>query len=179
MTIAKGATVSAPRRMASALATRWRLVAVPSLLITACAMLATLYVTQYRVDSQTDSAAEQAAVAAASSATAALLSYTPETIDTDLATARSLMTGEFATYYGGFTAEVVAPAARDRGVKAQAHVIDSALMELRPDQAKVLVFLKQQTASRERPEATVTASSVAVTVTRVDGEWLASAFDPV
>lgn len=163
-------------RIGGAVASRWRIVAVSLLLIASGALLATLYVTQYRIDSQTDGAA---AVEAASSATATLLSYTPETIDADLAAARSVMTGEFATYYGGFTSEVVAPAARDRGVKAQAHVIDSALMDIQPDQAKVLVFLKQETASRERPEAAVTASSVAVTVTKVDGTWLVSAFDPV
>ncbi len=162
-----------------AVVSRWRIVAVALLVIASGAMLATLYVSQYRVDSQTDAAAEKAAVDAASTATATLLSYTPETIDADLAAARSVMTGEFATYYGGFTSEVVAPAARDRGVKAQAHVIDSALMDIQPDQAKVLVFLKQETASRERPEAAVTASSVAVTVTKVDGTWLVSAFDPV
>lgn len=162
-----------------AVVNRWRVVAVSLLLIVSGAMLATLYVTQYRVDSQTDAAAATAAVESASSATATLLSYAPETIDADLAAARSVMTGEFATYYGGFTSQVVAPAARERGVKAQAHVIDSALMELRPDHAKVLVFLKQETASRERPEAAVTASSVAVTVTKVGGTWLISAFDPV
>lgn len=158
---------------------RWRALIVTVLVIVSGAILATLYVTQYRVDSQTDGAAGEAAVAAASSATATLLTYAPETIDADLASARELMTGEFATYYGGFTAEVVAPAAREKGVKAEAAVIDSALMELHPDRAKVLVFLKQQTASRERPEAAVTASSVAVTVTKVDGKWLVSAFDPV
>lgn len=162
-----------------AVVSRWRIIAVALLVIASGAMLATLYVSQYRVDSQTDAAAEEAAVDAASTATATLLSYTPETIDAALAAARSVMTGEFATYYGGFTSEVVAPAARDRGVKAQAHVIDSALMDIQPDQAKVLVFLKQETASRERPEAAVTASSVAVTVTKVDGTWLVSAFDPV
>ncbi|MBV5245741.1 hypothetical protein KUF57_19555 [Mycolicibacterium sp. PAM1] len=166
-------------RIGGAVASRWRIVAVSLLLIASGALLATLYVTQYRIDSQTDGAAAEAAVEAASSATATLLSYTPETIDADMAAARSVMTGEFATYYGGFTSEVVAPAARDRGVKAQAHVIDSALMDIQPDQAKVLVFLKQETASRERPEAAVTASSVAVTVTKVDGTWLISAFDPV
>lgn len=163
----------------AAVGNRWRVVAVSLLVIVSGAMLAALYVTQYRVDSQTDAAAENAVVEAASSATAALLSYTPETIDADLAAARSAMTGDFATYYSGFTSEVVAPAARERGVKAQAHVIDSALMELHPDRAKVLVFLKQETSSRERPEAAVTASSVAVTVTKVDGRWLVSAFDPV
>ncbi|QZT64748.1 hypothetical protein [Mycolicibacterium austroafricanum] len=166
------------RRVVAALA-RWRILAVSVLLIASTAGLTTLYLTQYRVDRQTGAAAQDATVAAASSATAELLSYAPDTIDDDLAAAGSLTTGEFATYYGKFTAEVVAPAARDRGVKAQAHVIDSALLELQPDQAKVLVFLKQETASRERPEPAVTASSVVVTVTKVGGDWLVSAFDPV
>ncbi|MGE0219897.1 hypothetical protein [Mycolicibacterium sp.] len=161
------------------LASRWRLVAASILLIASATTLMTLYVTQYRVDSQTDAAAEDAAVTAATTATAALLSYAPETIDADLDTARSLMTGEFATYYGKFTAAVVAPATRDRGVKAQAHVIDSALMELEPGHAEVLVFLKQETASRERPQPAVTASSVVVKLAKVDGDWLISAFDPV
>jgi Mce-associated membrane protein len=178
VTIDEATVEPVSRRTAAALASRWRLLAV-SVLIASAAVLTTLYLTQYRVDRQTGAAAEEAAVAAASSATAALLSYAPETIGTDLSTAQSLMTGDFSTYYGKFTAEVVAPAVRDRGVKAQAHVIDSALMELQPDQAKVLVFLKQETASHERPEPAVTASSVVVTVTKVDGAWLISAFDPV
>lgn len=150
-----------------------------TLLIASAVVLSTLYVTQYRVDRQTGPAAEAEVVEAASDATASLLSYAPETIDTDLSTAQSLMTGEFATYYGKFTAYVVAPAVRDRGVKATARVIDSALMELKPDQAKVLVFLNQETVSRERPEPAVTASSVVVTVTKVENNWLISAFDPV
>ena len=158
---------------------RWGLIAAAVLLIASAAVLTTLYITQYRADRQTGPAAQEAVVAAASNATTALLSYAPETIDSDLEAARSMMTGEFATYYGKFTADVVAPAARDRGVQAQAHVIDSALMELHRDQAKVLVFLKQQTASRERPEPAVTANSVVVTVSKVGDSWLVSAFDPV
>ncbi|WP_460359180.1 hypothetical protein [Mycobacterium sp. ZZG] len=160
-------------------ASRWRWAVVMTLLIASAVVLSTLYVTQYRVDRQTGPAAEAEVVEAASDATASLLSYTPETIDTDLSTAQSLMTGEFATYYGKFTANVVAPAVRDRGVKATARVIDSALMELEPGQAKVLVFLNQETVSRERPEPAVTASSVVVTVTKVENNWLISAFDPV
>ena len=56
---------------------RWRALVVAVLVIASGAVLATLYMTQYRIDSKTDAAAEEAAVAAASSATAALLSYAP------------------------------------------------------------------------------------------------------
>ncbi len=169
----------APERTTRPLASRWRLLVVSALLIVSATVLATLYVTQYRVDRQTDPAAEDAVVQAVSEATESLLSYGPDTIDTDLSTTRSLTTGEFATYYGKFTEDVVAPAARERGVEAQARVIDSALMELHPDQAKVLVFLNQATTSRERPQPAVTASSVIVSATKVEGHWRISALDPV
>ncbi|MGE2734696.1 hypothetical protein [Mycolicibacterium vaccae] len=160
-------------------AARWRLLSVVVLLIASAAILLTVYLTQYRVDQQTGAAAEQAAVAAASDATVSLLSYAPESIDADLEAARQVMTGEFATYYGKFTSDIVGPAARDRGVKASAHVIDAAAMELRPDRAKVLVFLKQETVSKERPQPALTAGSVVVSLDKVDGTWLVSAFDPV
>lgn len=52
-------------------------------------------------------------------------------------------------------------------------------MEIRPDSAKVLVFLNQETSSKERPDPSLTASSVVVSLTKVDGNWLISAFDPV
>ena len=143
------------------------------------AVLTTVYLTQYQVMRQTGAAVEQAAVAAASSGTVALLSYAPDTIDADLATAKSQMTGEFLTYYSKFTADVVAPAVRDRGVRASARAVDAALMEIQPTEAKVLVFLNQETVSRDRPEPAYTASSVIVSLAKVDGEWLISAFNPV
>ena len=45
--------------------------------------------------------------------------------------------------------------------------------------AKVLVFLNQETVSRDRPEPSLVASSVVVSVTKVDEKWLISALDPV
>nr|WP_183474288.1 hypothetical protein [Mycolicibacterium iranicum] len=158
---------------------RWRSLVVVVLLACSAAVLATVYLTQYRVDRQTSAAAEQAAVAAASSGTVALLSYSPETIETDLATAKSRMTGEFLTYYGKFTTDVVAPAVRDRGVKASARAVSAAAMEIHPGEAKVLVFLNQETTSRDHPEPALTASSVIVSLVKVDDTWLISAFDPV
>lgn len=54
-----------------------------------------LYLEQYRPDQQTDSGAARAAVAAASDGTIALLSYSPDTLDQDFATARSHLAGDF------------------------------------------------------------------------------------
>lgn len=170
---------SALRSFLSTARSRWYSMLVLVVLVGSAAVLTTVYLTHYQVMRQTGPAVEQAAVAAASSGTVALLSYAPDTIDADLATAKSHMTGEFLTYYGKFTADVVAPAVRDRGVKASARAVDAALMEIQPTEAKVLVFLNQETVSRDRPEPAYTASSVLVSLAKVDGEWLISAFDPV
>ncbi|PRC45061.1 hypothetical protein C6A85_97060 [Mycobacterium sp. ITM-2017-0098] len=165
--------------MRKALAGRWHALTVLVLVAVSAALLATVYLREYRPDGQTDAASVAAAIDAASTGTTALLSYAPETIDDDLNTSRSLMTGEFLTYYSKFTAEVVAPAVRDEGVRARAQVVRAALMEIRPDLAKVLLFLNQETSSRDRPEPAPTASSVVVSMTKADGKWLISAFDPV
>lgn len=165
-----------PRRWVTA---RWKGIALTVLALAAGTLASVLYVTDYRPSRQTDPAAQQVVTDAAATATVALLSYSPETLDRDLERARTLMTGEFLTYYGKFSAEVVAPAVRDKGIRAGAQVLNSALMEMQPDTAKVLVFLNQETASRDRPEPALTASSVVVTLSKVDGHWLIAALDPV
>lgn len=138
-----------------------------------------LYLTQYRTDVQTDSAAASSAVDAASDGTTALLTYRPDTLDSDLTAAKAHLTGEFLTYYGKFSDEILQPAAKDRAVTAEASVVRAAPVEIHPDTAKVLVYVNQTTASRERPDAAASASSVMVTLTKVDGRWLISAFDPL
>ena len=153
-----------------ALSANGRAIAVLTAVAAAAAFLATVYLVDYRADQQTNAAGRAEAIDAASAGTAALLSYAPETIESDLETSRSLMTGEFLTYYSKFTADVVAPAVRKRGVTANAHVARAALMDLHPDRAKVLLFLNQETSSRDRPEPAPTASSVIVSMTKVDGK---------
>ncbi|WP_231384172.1 MULTISPECIES: hypothetical protein [unclassified Mycobacterium] len=150
------------------------------LILAVAALLATvLYVTTYRPIQQSGDAAGDAAVRAASSATVALLSYAPETLDQDIERSRGLMFGDFLTYYSKFTTDVVAPAVRTKGIKAAAQVVNAGLMEIRPNDAKVLVFLNQETVSRDRPEPALTASSVVVSLAKVDAKWLISALDPV
>lgn len=138
------------------------------------------YVTQYRVDQQTDESVANAARQAATDGTVAILSYSPESLDKDFANAKTHLTGDFLNYYSQFTQDVVSPAAKDKSVKTSAAIVRSAVSELSPRSAVVLVFLNQTTTSKANPDGSFTASSVKVGLTKADnGAWLISAFDPV
>lgn len=157
--------------------------AVPILLgvaLVASAALATaVYLTQYRVDQQTDSASAEVALKAATDGTVALLSYAPESLDQDFATAKTHLTGDFLSYYTDFTTKVVAPAAQQKKVKTKASVVNGAVSEIKPDSAAVLLFINQTTTSQEIPDGSFATSSVKVGLTKIDGNWLISTFDPV
>jgi Mce-associated membrane protein len=137
------------------------------------------YLTQFRPDQQTDAAAAAATIKAASDGSIALLSYSPDSLDKDFAAAKTHLTGEFLDYYTQFTHDIVTPAAQQKAVKTSATVVRSAVSDLSPDSAVVLLFLNQTTTSKENPDGSFTASSVKVGLTRVNGAWLISAFDPV
>jgi Mce-associated membrane protein len=138
-----------------------------------------LYFTQYRPDQQTDNAVAQSVVNAARDGTVALLSYKPETLDQDFAAAKSHLSGDFLNYYNDFTKQVVTPAAKNKGVTTTAQVVGAAAAELHPDSATVLVFVNQVTTSKERPDPSMASSTVKVSLTKVNGQWLITKFDPV
>jgi Mce-associated membrane protein len=142
-------------------------------------LLGGLYWYSYRPDRATDAAATKAAVSAASDGTVAVLSYSPDTLDHDFSSAKSHLTGDFLSYYDQFTQQIVAPAAKQKSVKTSAVVLHAAVSELRPDSAVVLLFVNQSTQSKDRPEPTFTNSSVTVTLTKANGKWLISSFNPV
>lgn len=149
------------------------------LVVASVALVVALFYFQYRPDQATDAGAAESATSAATKGTVAMLSYAPDTLDRDLSTAKSYLTGDFLSYYSQFTQQIVAPAAKQKAVKASATVIRAAVSELHPNSAVVIVFLNQTTASNEKPEPTLSASSVRVSLTKVDGKWLISSFDPV
>ncbi|MGB8387852.1 twin-arginine translocation pathway signal [Mycobacterium sp.] len=149
------------------------------LVVASLALLGGLFYFLYLPDRDTDAAAAKAAISAASEGTVAVLSYSPETLDRDFSSAKSHLTGDFLTYYSQFTHEIVAPAAKQKSVKTSAVVLRAALSELHPDSATVLLFVNQSTQSKDRPEPTLTSSSVLVTMTKADGRWLISSFSPV
>ncbi|WP_245906205.1 hypothetical protein [Mycolicibacterium palauense] len=149
------------------------------LLVASAGLTAWLYFFWYRVDQQTGPHAEQVALQAAKDGTVAVLSYGPDSLDQDLANAKSHLTGDFLDYYGNFTDEVVRPAVAQKKVKTDANVVRAAVSQIEPDKAVVLVFVNQTTTSQDRPDPAMAASSVLVTLSKVDGKWLISSFDPV
>ncbi|OBH80618.1 twin-arginine translocation pathway signal [Mycobacterium scrofulaceum] len=157
----------------------WPLLVIGLLLVAAATGSATLYFGQYRHDQQTNDATANSVISAATEGTVALLSYTPDKVESDLAGAKSHLTGDFLTYYSKFADKIVAPAAKQKAVNTQAAVKRAVISELHPDTARVLVFLDQTTTSKDQPEPVQTASSVMVSMTKSHGTWLISAFDPI
>lgn len=137
------------------------------------------YLAEFRPDQQTSNAVAEATVKAASDGTIALLSYSPDSLDKDFASAKTHLTGDFLNYYTQFTQDIVTPAAKEKAVKTSATVAQAGVAELKPDSAVVLVFINQNTTSKENPNGSFTASSVKVGLTKVNGAWLISSFDPV
>jgi Mce-associated membrane protein len=146
--------------------------------VASLSLLAALGIWIYRPEHQVDAAASRSAIAAASDGTVAILSYAPDTVARDLENAKSKLTGDFLKYYDEFTGQFVEPSAVQKGVRNTASVVRAAVSELHPDSAKVLVFINQSTTTKDKPQPVVTASSVLVTVSKVDEKWLISSFDP-
>lgn len=148
-------------------------------LVASAGVAAWLYFSQYRPDQQIDAAASKIALDAATNGTVALLSYSPDSLDKDFASAKTHLTGDFLSYYTQFTEQIVTPAAQQKSVKTSASVVRAAVAELHPNSAVVLVFVNQTTTSKENPDGAFAASSVKVSLNKVDGTWLISSFDPV
>jgi len=58
-------------------------------------------------------------------------------------------------------------------------VARAAVSELHADDAVVLVFVNQVTTSKDRPDPALATSSVVVKLSKTDGRWLISEFNPV
>ncbi len=138
-----------------------------------------MYFERYQPNQRTDPRVATAVVNAASEGTVALLSYSPESLDKDFATAKSHLSGDFLSYYTQFTDQIVAPAAKEKSLKTTAHVMGAGVQELHPNSAVVLVYVDQSTTSKDRPDPTLSASTVLVSLTRINGSWLITKFDPV
>jgi Mce-associated membrane protein len=115
---------------------------------------------------------------AAKDSTVALLSYRADSADKDLMAARDRLTGSFRDSYTSLTNDVVIPGAKQKQISAAATIPAAAPVSASQNHAVVLVFVNQTvTVGTDAP--TDTASSVKVTLDKIGGRWLISAFDPV
>jgi Mce-associated membrane protein len=119
-------------------------------------------------------------VQAAKDTTVKILSYKPDTVDQQLNDARNLLTGDFRDQYTSLINDVVIPGAKQKQISAVASVPEggAASVSADPNHAVVLVFVNQ-TVVVGQDVPTDTASSVRVTLDKIDGRWLVSKFDPV
>jgi Mce-associated membrane protein len=161
-----------------ALLARWRLISLIVAVVAAVGLAGALFFVQYRPNQQTDDVAAHAAIKAASDGTVALLSYSPETLDNDVAAGKSHLTGELLRYFTGFTQYFVTPAVRQQRVKASASVLRAAVADMHPNSAVVLLFVHQTTSSKDKPDPVLSTNSVRVTLTKVNGSWLIAKFEP-
>ena len=123
-------------------------------------------------------AAARDSVAAAGDATAAILSYNAATVEKDLNAARDRLTGSFLDSYTELINDVVIPGAKEQKINVQARVSAAASVSAKPKHAVALVFVDQKT-TVGTGAPTNSASSVRVTLDKVEGRWLVSGFDPV
>ena len=74
---------------------------------------------------------------------------------------------------------MISPASQSKGVTTKAQIVGAAAAEVQPNSAVVLIFVNQETTSKERPDPAMSASSVLVSLTRQQGTWLINKFDPI
>ncbi|OBA55291.1 hypothetical protein A5780_25765 [Nocardia sp. 852002-20019_SCH5090214] len=116
---------------------------------------------------------------AASDSAVAVLSYKPETVDQDLAAAKTRLTGDFLETYGKLADTVVAPAAKEKKVTMQAAPVGSAVESVSKDQATVIVYIDQTTTVAGNPAPSQSQNALRVGLTKVGGRWLINRFDPL
>jgi len=117
-------------------------------------------------------------VAAARDATVAILSYKADSVEQDLGAARDRLTGSFLDSFSDLVNKVVIPGAREKKISAAAKVAAAASVSAAPKHAVALVFVNQTVViGGSAPSGS--ASSVRVTLDKVDDRWLVSGFDPV
>jgi Mce-associated membrane protein len=119
-----------------------------------------------------------ASMQAASESTVALLSYKHDTVDNDVAAARERLTGDFKNAYDSLTHDVVIPGAKQKQISMIATVPAAASVSATENRAVVMVFV-DQTLTMGNAAPADTASSVRVTLDKIDGRWLISQFDPI
>lgn len=125
-----------------------------------------------------DAWAGATSVQAATDATVAMLSYGPDTAEAKLTAVQDRLTGSFRDSYLSLVHDVVVPGAKEKQIESVATVPAAASVSATENRSVVLLFINQAiTMGSGAPESTM--SSVRVTLDRVNGRWLISAFDPV
>ncbi|BAH50762.1 hypothetical protein [Rhodococcus opacus] len=111
--------------------------------------------------------------------TASILSYSPDTVETDVEAAKSHLTGDFLTEFSDLGASDVVPRAKQDTIGAQWVVTGTSLVTAEADTATVLVFLHGTVTSGATPQPEELSSSVRVRAERTGQSWSISDLEPL
>lgn len=148
--------------------------------IPACVLILALGVASLRwqvAETRSALAASSEAVDAATEGAAALLTYEPDTVDTELVAVRDRLTGEFRDAFTTLSDDVVIPGAKEKRISSSATVTAASSVSATRSHAEVLLFVNQ-TIVIGSDAPTQTMSSVMVKLDNVDRRWLIADFAP-
>lgn len=129
-----------------------------------------------------DNAAEAArtdAVKAAEEQAVAVLAYSYDKVDEQVAAAAEGLTGDFREEYLNLMNNVIAPGAKEKSITVQAVVQASSIVSAEPDHAVTMLFVNTISTNSENPEAVSSGSRVRVELEKQDGRWLVSRLGPI
>ena len=128
-----------------------------------------------------EDAARAESLQAARDTTVAILSYTADSVDKDLAARTGRLTGGFLDEYTTLMNTTVIPSAKEGNVTAVAEVPGAASVSVTGSRAVTLVFVDQSVTRAGAGEAGPARSSFSVRVTleKIGDRWLVSEFQPV
>lgn len=115
---------------------------------------------------------------AAETAVAAVLSYDYRSLDTNLRTTRTLLTGDARKQYDDVSKPLLATAPGIHAI-TKAQVKTSAILQSGETSARVLLFVDQLSSSTSLKTPQVDQSRIVVTLTRSGGRWLVSSLSAV
>ncbi|MCU1647638.1 MAG: putative rane protein [Nocardia sp.] len=147
--------------------------------IVALAVLVSLQMLVQRPADHDLASARTTVAQTASDGATSILSYKPETVDQDLAAAKTRLTGDFLDTYGKLADTVVGPTAKEKRVTMQATPTGSAVESVSRDQATVIVYIDQITTVAGNPSPSQSQNALRVGLAKVDGRWLINRFEPL
>jgi Mce-associated membrane protein len=120
-----------------------------------------------------------AALAAAQTDAVTILSYNYATIGGDTAKAEQDLTGKFRQQYTGLVNQEVIPAAEQRHISSQTHVVGGSVVHAQPGEVTVLLFLNQTVTALSLKTPSLTGSRVRMVMNKVGPRWLVSQLTPL
>jgi Mce-associated membrane protein len=117
-------------------------------------------------------------VEAAKGCAVALLTFRPDTVETDVQAARDRLTGEFLDSYVQIAREVIIPDVKEQQVSATSTDPVAAPVSVNDNHAVVLLFVDQTMKIGDAPPARAP-FSVRVKLDKIREHWLVSEWDPI